>query len=46
MSLQSEYSMTTELQFGFKEHYSTIMCIYLLKLLNIMYLIIILFMSY
>ena len=26
MSLQSEYLMTSELQFGFKEHYSTIMC--------------------
>ena len=26
MSLQSEYLMTSELQFGFKEHSSTIMC--------------------
>ena len=26
MSLQSEFSMTSELQFGFKEHSSTIMC--------------------
>ena len=26
MTLQSEYLMTSELQFGFKEHYSTIMC--------------------
>ena len=26
MSLQSEYLMTSELQFGFKEHFSTIMC--------------------
>ena len=24
--LQSEYLMTSELQFAFKEHYSTIMC--------------------
>ena len=26
MSLQSKYLMTSELQFGFKEHSSTIMC--------------------
>ena len=26
MSLQSEYLMTSELQFGFKEHSSTILC--------------------
>ena len=26
MSLQSEYLMTSELQFGFNEHYSSIMC--------------------
>ena len=26
MSLQSEYLMTSDLQFGFKEHSSTIMC--------------------
>ena len=26
MSLQSEYLMTSELQFGFKEYSSTIMC--------------------
>ena len=26
MSLQYEYLVTSELQFGFKEHYSTIMC--------------------
>ena len=26
MSLQSEYLMTSELQFGFKEHYSPIIC--------------------
>ena len=26
MSLQSAYLMTSELQFGFKEHSSTIMC--------------------
>ena len=26
MSLQSEYLMTSELQFGFKENVSTIMC--------------------
>ena len=26
MSLQSEYLMTSELQFGFEEHSSTIMC--------------------
>ena len=30
MSLQSEYLMTSELQFGVKEHYSTIMCCTLL----------------
>ena len=47
MSLQSEYLMTSELQFGFREHSSTIMCSTLLvELLNIMYLIIHLFMSY
>ena len=26
MSIQSEYLMTSELQFGFREHFSTIMC--------------------
>ena len=26
MSMQSEYLMTSELQFGFKEHSTTIMC--------------------
>ena len=47
MPLQSEYLMTSELQFGFKEHCSTIVCSTLLvELLNIMYLIILLFMSY
>ena len=30
MYLQSEYLMIPELQFGFKEHYSTIMCSILL----------------
>ena len=29
MSLQSDYLMTSELQFGFKEHTSTILCIIL-----------------
>ena len=47
MSLQSEYLMTSKLQFGFKEHSSNIMCSTLLvETVNIMYPIILQFMSY